>query len=53
MKHAIALATASVAASPALAHGGLHMHPHESEMWIALAFTTALAGGAIYLWGRK
>ena len=53
MKHALALATVTLAASPALAHDGAHVHPHGSEMWIALAFAAALAGGAIYRWGRK
>ncbi len=35
-----------VAAAPALAHGGAHLHPHEAAGWLPLVLVLAAFGGA-------
>ncbi|WP_417838314.1 hypothetical protein [Tritonibacter scottomollicae] len=55
MKHLPAMTLAlMIAAGPALAHGGAHIHPHGAEVWIALAVVAVIVVGCIKLMrGRK
>ncbi|WP_162894091.1 peptidase M23 [Phaeobacter sp. LSS9] len=40
--------------SPALAHGGAHIHPHGAETWLLAALVaTVVIGCASLLWRRK
>lgn len=52
MKKLIALG-AVLAASPALAHGSGHMHPHGAESWLALAAGAVLIVAALVVWSRR
>ncbi len=55
MKKLLALTT-TLTASPALAHQGAHLHPHEAAHWLPLVLgLAALAGTAVYFHvrGRK
>ena len=47
MKYALSAATLFVA-SPVLAHGGPHLHPHGSETWIAVLLAAGI--GAAFVW---
>ncbi len=54
MRQLSTLSLAAIAtASPALAHGGAHIHPHGAGTWIALACAGVLAAVSYYIWGRK
>jgi hypothetical protein len=49
MKHALVLVL-TVAASPLLAHDGLHMHPHANDpAWVPVIIGLAVVGLAIGL----
>jgi hypothetical protein len=43
----------SLAAVPALAHEGAHMHPHGAEGWLALAAIAVAIAGAAVLWRSR
>ncbi len=44
MRRTLALMPPMIAAAPAIAHDGAHIHPHGFEGWIALGAVVALAG---------
>lgn len=44
---------AAMAASPALAHSGGHLHPHGAESWLALLPAVALVLTALVIWSRR
>ena len=49
----LSLATlAALTATPALAHGGAHVHPHGAEAWLAQVLVSAV-GGLAYLRHRS
>ncbi len=52
MKKLIAFGMA-VAATPALAHEGGHLHPHGAESWLALLPAVALIVTALVIWSRR
>ncbi|MGP6086891.1 hypothetical protein [Antarctobacter jejuensis] len=45
--------SAAVLATPALAHGGGHLHPHGAESWLALLPAVALIATALVIWARR
>lgn len=50
------IALATLAASPAVAHGGAHVHPHGSEAWLALVLlsvSVSVVGTLAYLRHRS
>jgi hypothetical protein len=49
MNRIIIAATASLLATPALAHDGPHLHPHGTELMWALLAMGLLGAGAIWL----
>ncbi|AHD03352.1 hypothetical protein METH_21245 (plasmid) [Leisingera methylohalidivorans DSM 14336] len=49
----VTVAVSALAAGPALAHGGAHVHPHEVGLWLVFAVLAALAAGAVLAWRRK
>lgn len=54
MSRLAALAALALSASPALAHSGVHLHPHGAETWIALTVVAVIAAGcASLVWSRK
>ncbi|WP_420327942.1 hypothetical protein [Mameliella sp.] len=54
MKNLIATGVALLAAAPALAHPGSHMHPHGAETWLSLLPAVALIVVAgLITWGRR
>lgn len=52
MKHISTLIMAVFAASPALAHGGVHMHPHGAEVPLLLLGTGLIAVAAVLAYKR-
>ncbi|WP_343211901.1 hypothetical protein QEZ52_21795 (plasmid) [Aliisedimentitalea scapharcae] len=48
MKHALPILS-TLAASPALAHSGAHIHPHEAVTWIAVILAAMTVGGTMTL----
>ena len=48
MKHVL-LILGTLAASPALAHSGAHIHPHGAVTWIALILAATIVGGTMTL----
>jgi len=41
-------------ASPALAHSGAHIHPHEAASWLPLVLgLTAIAGSSVLAYARS
>lgn len=48
MKHAISI-LAMLAASPAFAHSGAHLHPHGAVTWIAVTLAALTVGGTMAL----
>ncbi|CUH75323.1 hypothetical protein [Tropicibacter naphthalenivorans] len=43
-----------VAAGPALAHEGAHLHPHGSGSWVSVVVALGLVSvAALVAWGRK
>ena len=55
MRHLFPICLLALTATPALAHGGAHMHPHGVEGWVASLGILALVGAAwlIAYRGRK
>ena len=53
MKHTALHLAALTLASPALAHGGAHLHPHGGDLWMAVILAAVLAAGLYLIWGRK
>lgn len=51
----VLIAIASVAASPAFAHSGMHMHPHPDDpSWLPiLIIGFGIAGAATVAWMRS
>lgn len=50
------IALATLAASPAVAHEGAHVHPHGSEAWLALVLlsvSVSVVGTLAYLRHRS
>lgn len=55
MKRISAITLTTLAAVPAMAHDGLHMHPHANDAsWLPLiAGSIAIGLVAMIAWGRK
>ncbi len=55
MKILTAAALTTLVASPVLAHGGMHLHPHANDSsWLPLlAGSVAVGLAAMIAWGRK
>lgn len=51
MKHLAIAGTGALAASPALAHGGAHLHPH--GIGVAFVLVLAVVLGAVFVWSKR
>ncbi len=52
MKRIPALTTLLFASEPALAHDGVHLHPHDAETWLAIAAAGVVAAAVLLLKAR-
>ena len=51
---AIATAALAALATPAMAHGGAHMHPHGIDhLGLSLGLLAVAVAAGVALWGRK
>lgn len=42
-----------VAATPAIAHDGAHLHPHGAESWLALVAVALIAAAGTIAWKNR